>query len=126
MFIKGSSRHTMKRIDYILHNQIEVLQFLKSRFPMYHLSNFFFRDIQYGILMFLREKGVKVSYPDAEIIARAFVESLEQSKIFRPVDAQSWTVMYPEFRTPPVRKDASAKPSAPAAASQPAPARTGE
>jgi len=104
----------MKAIEYVLNNQKEVLSFLKSRFPMYHLSNFFFRDVQYGIKAMLEEKGVKVRYGEAEKAARALVEKLEQMKIFRPIDRQSWVVNYPEFRTIPVKSAAPAKAAAPA------------
>ena len=110
MFTNGGAKHTMKQIDYVLQNKKEVLGFLKSRFPMFHLSNFFFRDIQYGIRAFMTERGMKVSYADAEVLARAFAESLEKDKIFRPVDSQSWTVIYPEYRTPEAKKNAAAKP----------------
>lgn len=107
----------MKATDYILNNQKEVLEFLKSRFPMYHLSNFFFRDVQYGVQMMLEEKGMKVRYRDAEKIAHAFAEKLEQARVFRSVDRQSWVVNYPEFKTPASKVATPAKPAAPASAS---------
>jgi hypothetical protein len=108
----------MKATDYIMNNQKEVLEFLRSRFPMYHLSNFFFRDVQYGIQMMLEEKGMRVRYRVAEEIARAFVEKLEQARIFKPIDRQSWVVNYPEFKTPVSKASAPAKPAAPAPAAQ--------
>ncbi len=115
----------MKPVDEVVRNQKDVLVYLKSRFPMYHLSNFFFRDIQYGIRMYLREKGIKTGYAEAESIARTFIEEMERLKIFRPIDRQSWVVNYPEFRTPPVKpaaKPASPPGSAPGASSGQKPA----
>ena len=106
----------MKQLEYVLKNQGEVLGFLKSRFPMYHLSNFFFRDLQYGIRMFLDERKMKVGYMDAETIARKFAEALEGAKIFKPIDHQSLVVNYPDYRKPQV------KPAAPAKSAGPAPA----
>jgi hypothetical protein len=106
----------MKASDYIMSNQKEVLEFLKSRFPMFHLSNFFFRDVQYGITMMLEEKGMRVRYSEAEKIARAFVEKLEHARIFKPIDRQSWVLNHPEFKTP------ASKPSAPAKLAAGAPA----
>jgi len=102
----------MKRLDEVLTNQKDVLGYLKSRFPIYHLSNVFFRDIQYGIRMYFKEKGVKLGYTEAEKIARRYVEEMERAKIFKPVDKQSWVVDYPEFRTPPVKPAPAAKPAA--------------
>ena len=106
----------MKQRDYILKNQREVLEFLKSKFPLYHLSNFFFRDIQYGIQMLLKSKKMNIGYSKAEEIARAFAEQLEREKIFVPVDSQSWAVNFPEFKTPVVKAPVAAKPAPPAPA----------
>jgi hypothetical protein len=103
----------MKRKEQILENYLEVLHYLKRRFPMYHLSNFFFRDVQYGIQLMFQERGIHVSYAEAEREARALVEKLEREKIFLPIDHQTWMVRYPEFRTPPVVKAAPAKPAPP-------------
>jgi hypothetical protein len=107
----------MKQQTYILEHTKEVLVFLKSRFPLYHLSNFFFRDVQFGIQAFLERKEMKVGYTTAETIARAFVAKLEHEKLFLPIDRQSWTVNIPEFKKPMVKAPPAAppKPAAPAA-----------
>ena len=112
--------------EYILSNQREVLAFLKTQFPLYHLSNFFFRDLQYGIQVMLdRKKGWKVGYKEAEQIAILFAAQLERAKIFTRIDQQSWAVNYPEFKTPPAKPaTAAAKPAAPAPAA-PGAARQG-
>jgi hypothetical protein len=99
---------------FVLENAREVLQFLKSRFPLYHQSNIFFRDVQYGILAFLERKGRKIGYTAAEAAARAFIARLEKENILQPIDRQSWMVNLPEFKTPVTR-------AAPAAAPKPAP-----
>lgn len=85
----------------------EVLTFLKSRFPLYHQSNFFFRDLQYGIQAMLEGQGKWISYRDAEKIAREFAAAMEKMNIFIPIDRQTWVVNYPEYRTP-VTKSAPA------------------
>ncbi len=99
----------MKPNEFVVENYLVVLRYLKSRFPMYHLSNFFLRDVQYGILAMFEERGVHLSYPEAERSARAFVEKLEREKIFTPVDRQTWVVRFPEFQTEPVSPSAPAK-----------------
>lgn len=111
----------MKPIDYILNNEKEVLEFLKSHYPMYHLSNIFFRDIQYGIRTMLERRGQKVGYMEAENIARKFAEKLEKEKIFTPIDRQSWVLNYPAFKKPAVVQATPAKP-APGAAPAKSPA----
>ena len=103
-----------KNETYVLENAREVLQFLKSRFPLYHQSNIFFRDVQYGILAFLERKGKKTGYTAGESIARAFIAALEKENILQPVDRQSWAVNLPEYKTPVTK-------AAPAAAPKPSP-----
>ena len=101
----------MKQLEYVLNNEKEVLLFLKSHYPMYHLSNFFFRDVQYGIQTMFERRGEKLSYIDSERIAQAFVEKLEKEKIFNRIDRQSWVVNYPEYKKPAVTPAAPAKPA---------------
>ena len=112
----------MKSIDHILENDADVLAFLQTRYPLYHLSNVFFRDIQYGIQVMLERRGAKVGYSEAERFAREFVSRLEKKKILVPIDRQSWVLYYEEFKTKPAksvpvaRAAAPAKPAASAAA----------
>jgi hypothetical protein len=98
----------MNHLAYVLANDKEVLRYLKTRFPVYHLSNVFFRDIHYGIMQYLREHKMPVRYPDAEKIARAFIEKLEREKILRQMDHQTFMVQYADFRTPQVKAAATA------------------
>jgi hypothetical protein len=104
----------MKQSDYILNNESEVLTFLRARYPLYHLSNVFFRDVQYGIQTLLDRKSMRVNYREAERIARDFVARLERKRTLVPIDRQTWALHYPEFRTPPV-KVAAAQLSVPSA-----------
>ena len=101
----------MKQLDYVLRNRTEVLNFLRSRFPMYHQSNFFFRDLQFGIQAMLEEKKMNVNYAAAENIARSFALKLESEKIFVRIDHQTWVVSFPEFKKPVVKPAAPAKPA---------------
>jgi hypothetical protein len=109
----------MKAQEYLLAHSTEFLSFLRTKIPVYHLSNIFYRDVFYIVIAFLAERGMKTRPGDAEGLARAWIEKLVRERILGPIDAQTWVVQYPEFRTP-VRKVAAApaKP-APAAASVP-------
>ena len=73
MELPGQGTGSVPLPEYIRKNHKEVLQYLKSRFPMYHQSNFFFRDVQYGIQAMFREKGSKVRSGVAEKLARDFL-----------------------------------------------------
>ena len=111
----------MTHAPEVVDHRLEVLRFLKSKFPIYHRSNIFFRDIQYGVQLFLARRGARVSYQAAELIARALVAALEKEGVLVAIDRQSWAVNYPEFRTPQA-KPAPAAPKPAAAAARPAPA----
>ena len=45
-----------------------------------------------------REQGMKVSYVEAERLAREFVERMEQEKIFVGIDRQTWALRYPNSK----------------------------
>jgi hypothetical protein len=106
----------MKQLNYVLSNDKEVFSFLKNHYPVYHLSNIFFRDVQFGIQKMFEEREERVNYKQAEKIARAFVEKLEKQKILNRIDTQSWAVNYPDYKTvsrkpaAPAKPEASAKP----------------
>ena len=96
----------MKTAESIINNQIEFLKDLKSRFPLIHNSNFFFRDLYYGVMLYLSEKvGIKLKYSETEGIAREVAEAFERSGIFKRVDHQTWLVNYPEFALPRIQKE---------------------
>jgi hypothetical protein len=75
------------------------LNFLKAKFPVFHNSNFFYRDFHYGVRKFLESKDIKVTYPQAEEIANKLAEFLVEEKIFVPVSKLAWKINYPEFVT---------------------------
>ena len=97
----------MKESQTILQNQKEFLKHLKSKFVLIHLSNLFFRDLQYGVLSYLHDHGRNVSYKAADRIAREVAAGLEQDGILKKIDHQSWLLHYPEFALPRIEKKAS-------------------
>jgi hypothetical protein len=108
----------MKARDLILTHSGDFLPFLKSRVPVFHLSNVFFRDIHYSVIAFAAEHGVRVGYTEAEDIAHRLIERLEKDRALLPIDKQSWSVNKEAFRKPntkPAGPAAPAKPAAPAA-----------
>jgi hypothetical protein len=87
----------MKQTGTILNNQVEFLHFLKSKYPMYHQSNFFFRDLLFGVMAFLPLKKIRVTYQQAEAVAKEVAVQFEKQNVFRRVNRQGWVVLYPEF-----------------------------
>ena len=109
----------MKNASVVLEHRTDMLTFLKSRFPLFDQSNVFFRDIQYGIQLFLERKGIRAGYPESERIAKEFVSALEREGVFVAMDRQSWKLNYPEFRTPVTRPAPAPRPPSTAAAAKP-------
>ncbi|GMU96285.1 MULTISPECIES: hypothetical protein [Ignavibacterium] len=76
-----------------------LLEFLRAKFPMFHNSNFFMRDLQFGIKSFFERKSIKLSYSESEELARMIAEHLKKEGVFLEINSQSWKVNYPEFET---------------------------
>lgn len=75
------------------------LNYLKSKFPVFHNSNFFFRDFHYGVRSYFEKKGIKLSYTDAEHIAAELAKHLEDNGVFAKIAEKTWRVDFPEFVT---------------------------
>lgn len=109
------------KLKLLMENTKELLNFMKPRYRLYHLSNVFFRDMHYGVMSYLELRGVKYKYDEAEQLTRKWTGSLEQSNILKPVNKGAWMLNYPEFKKPSV-KPAAPAPAKPAAAAAPRPA----
>lgn len=94
----------MKDVELITQNQQEFLKFLKAKFPVYHKSNVFLRDLEYGVIHFLSEKNIKIKYGKAETSTQQVISKLEKEKILIRIDSQTWMINYPEFISPKVEK----------------------
>jgi hypothetical protein len=94
----------MDPVALIVDNQKDFLKYLKSKFPLYHLSNIFFRDLHYGVMNYLMAYKEKVRYYEGEEVARAVATKFEKSGIFKRVDNQTWLLIYPEFQLPRMKK----------------------
>ncbi|HSP87012.1 MAG TPA: hypothetical protein VLN45_02675 [Ignavibacteriaceae bacterium] len=75
------------------------LSYLKAKFPVFHNSNFFFRDLHFGIKHYFEKKGIDLSYSVSEQIAKIFSEHLESQKFFVKITKNTWRVDFPEFVT---------------------------
>jgi hypothetical protein len=89
----------LKYSEKLKNNDLVVLEFLKAKFPLFHNSNFFFRDLQYGIRSYFEKKDINISYQDAEKLAVEFAERFEEKGIFVRINHQGWKINYPEFAT---------------------------
>lgn len=82
----------------ILKNDSEsLLGFLKAKFPVFHNSNFFYRDFQYGIRSYLEKKNIDITYSEAAMLADELSKVFEQNGVFVKVNKTGWKINYPEF-----------------------------
>jgi len=86
-------------IELLKNNESALLNFLKAKFPVFHNSNFFFRDLQYGIRSFFEKKDITVSYQDAEKLAANMAKYFEEKGVFVKVNYQAWKVNHRDFVT---------------------------
>lgn len=89
-------------VQIITNSPIEFLNFLRSKIPVYHMSNIFFRDIAYGVMEYLAKRNVNIGLTLADEITHTVIANFEKKNFLRRVNAQGWVVTYPEFTTPKV------------------------
>jgi len=93
----------MNKIDkyfgQIKSEQQVFLSYLRAKFPVFHNSNFFFRDLHYGVKGYFEKKGKKISYSDSQQIAEEYAKLLEEQGIFVKTSDKTWKVEFPEFVT---------------------------
>jgi hypothetical protein len=86
-------------INLLINNRDDFFQYLKAKFPLFHNSNFFFRDLQFGVKGYFEKKGILLSYSDSEKLARLFSEKLIEQNIFIRLTDNSWKINSLSFIT---------------------------
>jgi hypothetical protein len=94
---------THKNISILLNdlkneNQI-FLSYLKAKFPLFHNSNLFSKDFQYGIKSFLEKKSIHLTENNLIQLSDQFSAYYESQGIFIKTSTQGWKLNYPEFVT---------------------------
>jgi hypothetical protein len=79
-----------KYFEQLKSEQQVFLSYLKAKFPVFHNSNFFFRDLHYGVKGYFEKKGKELSYSDSQEIADKFSEYLEEQGIFIKTSDRTW------------------------------------
>jgi hypothetical protein len=92
-------KNTSKYFAQLKNDQKIFLNFLKAKFPLFHNSNFFFRDFHYGIIRYFEKKGVFISYQKAEMLANELAMYFESQGLFIRTNGLGWKINYPEFTT---------------------------
>lgn len=97
----------MNETAMIINHQYDFLKFFRDRFPVFHLSNVFFRDLHYGVLAYLEHHGNRKTYRVGEKIAMEIAKSFENSGIFKQINHRTWVLNFPEFSPPKAEKKPS-------------------
>ena len=89
-------------MDSFIGKEKELFDYMRQNgFPVYHLSNFFYRDIQYAIRDFIRDhSGKDIGSRKMERLAEEFVADLEGRNILRPQAANTWVLFDERYRLP--------------------------
>ena len=67
-----------------LKNESQIfLSYLKAKFPIFHNSNLFSRDFQYGLKSFLEKKGITLTDINLDSLAKQFYGYYETLALFR-------------------------------------------
>lgn len=94
---------TQKNISILfgdLKNENKIfLNYLKAKFPVFHNSNLFSRDFQFGLKSFLEKKGTTLTDNNLAGLAKQFSDYYETQGIFIKTSTQGWKLNYPEFIT---------------------------
>jgi hypothetical protein len=92
-------RDLSKHLELLKLKEESFLAFLKAKFPMFHNSNFFYRDLQYGIRSFMEKKDIIINYAEADRLAQTLSKYFEDKSIFIRVSNTGWKINYPAFAT---------------------------
>lgn len=86
-----------KKSQYIIGNQVEFLNYMKTRAQLIHLSNIFFRDLHFAVMEFLKQKKVTVGQTEAETVAREVALHFEKKNILKKLNMQTWMLNYSDY-----------------------------
>jgi len=89
----------MTAIELVKSNKTAFLQYFRSKFPVFHLSNIFYLDIKYTLKSYLLINHFKLSDMELEPLAETLINEMVSDGVFKPVLSGTWTLNYPEFRT---------------------------
>ncbi|HUI31017.1 MAG TPA: hypothetical protein VLX91_12455 [Candidatus Acidoferrales bacterium] len=88
----------MTALEFVKMNRRGFLQFFRSKFPIFHLSNVFYLDIKYALKYYLVENHFKVADVELETLAETLINEMVLDGLFKYISNGTWTLNYPEFR----------------------------
>lgn len=89
----------MNHLNELVENEEIFLRYLNEKYPFISKSNFFLRDIQFGINYFFKNKDQKLRLTESETLAIEFTKHLVKSNKARMISKNTWRLDY-EFPKP--------------------------
>lgn len=94
------SKHNLTELFNNLKNENQIfLSYLKAKFPVFHNSNVFARDFEYGLKSFLEKKGIYLSENNLIELSKLLSDYFVTQNVFVKTSANAWKLNYPEFVT---------------------------
>jgi len=87
-----------KKIELLLSDQVKLLSFLRTKYKLYHLSNVFLPDLQYGVWEYLKKEGISLTSEQSEEAARFAIAFLQKEDVLRRLDGRTWMLNFPLFK----------------------------
>lgn len=84
-------------LQSLINEERTVLNYLKSKYPLFHRSNVFYRDLQFGIKNYLKNREIKLTYTESEELASMFINYLISKGILKKINEQIYLLNYPDF-----------------------------
>jgi len=97
--VSFGKRGSMTAIEFVKSNKSGFLQFFRSKFPLFHLSNVFYLDIKYALKYYLLINHFKTSEAELEPVAKTLIIEMVSEGIFKQVSSETWMLNHPEFKT---------------------------
>jgi hypothetical protein len=79
-------------LNHLNNNKENFLEYLRSKYPLFHNSIFFYRDLQFGIKGYFGKKGIILSYSDSEKLARLLEQIFIDDKTFYKITDNSYKI----------------------------------
>ncbi len=98
-------------VPSIIGRELELFHFMKDNgYPVFHKSNMFLRDLEYGIRDFYRANNkVDIGSRKADTYAAELITDLLAKGIFTPFSRGTWTLNLPEFLNQPKKEEPKAE-----------------
>lgn len=84
----------MNNLNELITNKEIFFNFMKEKYPIFHNSNIFFRDLLYAIKSYFERKNHLLSYAQSEKLAIEFTGFLTSNNELKKVGENVWKVNF--------------------------------